>query len=92
MRHKKQELTNKSSTYCKSADPKKTPKEILANPIRYMVQTLPGDLIDVQGDKVHQLTKKFGTDLWLALSSAKNDPKKSHILSLQVHGPTIAKQ
>ena len=57
-----------------------------------MVQTLPGDLIDVQGDKVHQLTKKFGTDLWLALSSAKNDPKKSHILSLQVHGPTIAKQ
>ena len=51
MEHKKQELTKKSRTYPKSADSKITPKGTLAYTIRYMVQTLPDDLIDVWGDK-----------------------------------------
>ena len=42
--------------------------------------------------KIYQLTKESGTSLWSALSWAKDDPKKGHRLSLQVHGPTIAKQ
>ena len=45
----------------------------LAYPARYMVQTLPGDLTDVQGDE-------------------NNTADKSHSLSLQVHGLSIAKQ
>ena len=41
---------------------------------------------------MHQLVKESGTDLWSALSWAKDDPKKGHRLSLQVYGPTIPKQ
>ena len=44
-------LTKISGTYPKSADPKITLKGTSTYPIRYMVQTLPGDFIDVQGDK-----------------------------------------
>ena len=57
-----------------------------------MVQTLPGDFIDVPVDKIHQLTKTSGTNLWLALFWAKDDPKKGYMLFLQVHGPAIANE
>ena len=52
-----------------------------------MVQTL----LMFKVKKMHQLTKKSGTNFFLALSWAKDDPKKSHMLSLQVHYPIIAK-
>ena len=47
----KQELTKKSGTYPKKADPTTILKETLAYPERYMIQTLLGDLTDAQGDK-----------------------------------------
>ena len=40
-----------SETYPESGDPKITPKGTLTYPINYMVQSLPGDFIDIQGDK-----------------------------------------
>ena len=44
-----------------------------------MVQTLPGDFIDVQGDKNKSAGKKKSrTNLCLGLTWAKNDPKKGH--------------
>ena len=48
-----------------------------------MVQTLPGDFIDIQGDK--------------KASADKKNPRLTfgqlfHRLSLQVHDPTIGKQ
>ena len=39
-----------SRTYPKSADPKITPERTLTYLLRYIVQTLPGDFIDVLGD------------------------------------------
>ena len=45
-----------------------------------MVQTLQGDFIDIPVDKIHQLTKTSGTNLWLALFWAKDDPKKGYVL------------
>ena len=57
-----------------------------------MIQTLPGDFIDVQGDKNTSADKKIRTSLWSALSWAKDDPKKVYVLSLQAYHPTIAKQ
>ena len=39
--------------------------------------------------KTHQLTKKSRTNLWLALSWVKDDPKKGYRLSLKVHGQAI---
>ena len=42
--------------------------------------------------EIHQLTKKSGTNLWLALSWANNDPKEGHRLSLKVYDSTIFKQ
>ena len=49
--YKRLELKKKSGTYPKSTDPKITLKKTLTYCIRYMVQYLPGDFTDVQGDK-----------------------------------------
>ena len=58
-----------------------------------MVQTLPGGFIDVQGDKNKSAGKKKSrTNLCLGLTWAKDDPKKGHRWSLQLHDPTISKQ
>ena len=57
-----------------------------------MVQTLPGDLFDVQGEKNTSSDKEIRNNLWWAPSWAMDDPKKGNNLSLKEHDPTIAKQ
>ena len=58
-----------------------------------MVQTLPGDFIGIQGDKNKSAgKKKYRASLCLGLAWAKDDPKKGHRLSLQLHDRTIFKQ
>lgn len=42
--------------------------------------------------RIHQLTKKSGTNLWSDFSCAKDNSPKGHKLPLQVHDPTITKQ
>ena len=44
------QLTKILWTYSKSTDPKITAKGTLTYPIRQMIQSLPGDFIDVQVD------------------------------------------
>ena len=51
-----------SGTHPKSVDPKITLKGSLTYPIRYMVQTLPGDFIGVQGDKNTSAEKNIRDD------------------------------
>ena len=56
----------------KSADHKIAPKMNLAYPARYMVQTLPGDLTDVQGDENNTADKCHSLSLQVhGLSIAK---------------------
>ena len=51
MKHKKQELTKKSGTYPKSADPKITAKGTSTYPMRYMAQILPDVTTDIANHK-----------------------------------------
>ena len=57
-----------------------------------MIQTLAAYFIDAQSDKNKSAHKNSRANLWSTLSWAKDDPKKGHRLSLQVHGTTITKQ
>ena len=47
----KRELTKKSGTYPKLADPKITPKWILTYPMRYIAQILPDVSTDIASHK-----------------------------------------
>ena len=57
-----------------------------------MVQTLPGDFIDVGGDRNTSADKKSRTNLWSTLSWAKVDPKRGYKLFLYVHDLNNTKQ
>ena len=60
-----------------------------------MAQTLPGDLIDVQGDKnttVDKERRKHQRTFGQLFPGPRITTKKRHRLSLQVHGITFAKQ